>query len=63
MDADEMIEILEELIRDPDTNPTAKCTAIRTLREIAPEPPKAGAMYALDEFRPLRRKRAQAPKS
>ena len=34
----EMIRILEEIIRDPDTNPTARCTAIRTLREI-PEPP------------------------
>jgi hypothetical protein len=63
MDADEMIRILEEIIRDEDTNATARCTAIRTLREIAPEPPATGAMYALDEFRPLRRKRAQAPKS
>ena len=37
-----MIEILEEIIRDPETNPTARCTAIRTLREI-PQP------VALDE--------------
>jgi len=36
---EEMIQILEELIRDPDTNLSAKCTAIRTVREIAPEPP------------------------
>ena len=33
-----MIRILEEIIRDPETNATARCTAIRTLREI-PEPP------------------------
>jgi hypothetical protein len=32
------IRILEEIIRDPETNATARCTAIRTLREI-PEPP------------------------
>jgi hypothetical protein len=37
MDNDEMITILEEPIRDPDTNPTAKCTAIRTLRQIQGE--------------------------
>jgi hypothetical protein len=29
-----MIEILEEIARDPETNPTAKCTAIRTLVRI-----------------------------
>jgi hypothetical protein len=37
LDREEMIRILEEIIRDPETNPTARCTAIRTLREI-PEP-------------------------
>jgi hypothetical protein len=36
VDREEMIRILEEIIRDPDTNATARCTAIRTLREIAP---------------------------
>ena len=29
-----MITILEEIIRDERTNPTARCTAIRTLREV-----------------------------
>jgi hypothetical protein len=29
-----MIEILEEIIRNPETNATARCTAIRTLREF-----------------------------
>ena len=38
MEREEMITILEEIIRDPETNPTARCTAIRTLREI-PQPP------------------------
>jgi hypothetical protein len=31
-----MIRILEEIIRDEDANPTARVTAIRALREIAP---------------------------
>jgi hypothetical protein len=63
MDAEEMIGILEALIRDPDTNPTAKCTAIRALREIAPEPPKDGVLAELDEFRPRRilRKATEGP--
>ena len=43
-----MIRILEEIIRDPDTNATARCTAIRTLREI-PEPPAFDAsLYDAD---------------
>jgi hypothetical protein len=54
MDREEMIEILEEIIRDPETNPTARCTAIRTLREIAPEPPASGVLADLDELRPRR---------
>jgi hypothetical protein len=43
LEREEMIQILEEIIRDPDTNPTARVTAIRCLREF-PEPP------AVDEF-------------
>ena len=39
MDREEMIRILEEIIRDPDTNPTARVTAIRALREIPPPEP------------------------
>ena len=43
-----MIRILEEIIRDPETNATARCTAIRTLREI-PEPPAFDAsLYDAD---------------
>jgi hypothetical protein len=38
MEREEMIRILEEIIRDEDTNPTARVTAIRCLREI-PQPP------------------------
>jgi hypothetical protein len=34
MKTDEMIAILEGIIRDEATNPTAKCTAIRTLMRI-----------------------------
>ena len=38
LEHEEMIRILEEIARDPDTSPTARCTAIRALREF-PEPP------------------------
>jgi hypothetical protein len=31
-----MIEILEAIVRDPDTPATARITAIRTLNQIAP---------------------------
>ena len=34
MKTDEMTSILEAIIRDKETNPTARCTAIRTLRQI-----------------------------
>ena len=34
MTTDEMIEILEGIIRDESTNATARCTAIRTLMRI-----------------------------
>ena len=34
MKTDEMTSILEAIIRDEATNPTARCTAIRTLRQI-----------------------------
>ena len=34
LDREEMIRILEEIIRDPETNATARCTAIRTVWEI-----------------------------
>jgi hypothetical protein len=47
MDTEEMTRILEELIRDPDTNPTAKCTAIRTLKELqGKEPPGNPSEFA-----------------
>jgi hypothetical protein len=54
LDRDEMIEILEEIIRNPDTNPTARCTAIRTLLEIRPPTPSSGAWAELDELAPRR---------
>jgi hypothetical protein len=36
MQTDEMIEILEAIVRDPDTPATARITGIRTLNQIAP---------------------------
>jgi hypothetical protein len=60
MDAEEMIRILEEIIRHPDTNATARCTAIRTLREI-PEPPAADQFADLDgDVLPMPRRRVRA---
>jgi hypothetical protein len=38
MKTDEMTSILEQIIRDESTNPTARCTAIRTLRQIEQDP-------------------------
>ena len=54
MDREEMIRILEEIIRDPGTNPTARCTAIRTLLEF-PQPPAVDADLYPDDFQ-IRRK-------
>jgi len=58
METQEMIRILEELILDPDTNATAKCTAIRTLREFQErEPPASPSDFAsLYELSDIRRK-------
>ena len=33
MKADEMVTILEQIARDEGKSPTARCTAIRTLRQ------------------------------
>jgi hypothetical protein len=52
LDRDEMVEILEEIIRDPDTNSTARCTAIRTLLDIKPPAPSSGAWAELDKLAP-----------
>jgi hypothetical protein len=54
LDRNEMARILEEIIRDRDTNPTARCTAIRTLLEIKPPAPSSGAWAELDELAPRR---------
>jgi hypothetical protein len=54
MDREEMIEILEAIIRSEDAPATARCTAVRTLQLIAPEPPIDGVLAELDEFRPRR---------
>ena len=34
MKTDEMVTILEQIARDEGKSPTARCTAIRTLRQI-----------------------------
>jgi hypothetical protein len=46
-----MIEVLEEIIRDEKTNATARCTAIRTLREVQNGLPAGRNQFdELDEF-------------
>jgi hypothetical protein len=54
LDRDEMVQILEDIIRHPDTNATARCTAIRTLLEIKPPPFTSQAWADLDELAPRR---------
>ncbi len=34
MTTDEMVEILEGIARDEDKNPSARCTAVRTLMQL-----------------------------
>ena len=60
MDQNEMVRILEEIIRDEETNATARCTAIRTLLEIAPREPSSGVWADLDELAPRRNSRTKA---
>ena len=50
MKTDEMVTILEEIARDERKSPTARCTAIRTLRQI--EQDRAGDELA-DELEGL----------
>jgi hypothetical protein len=59
MDREEMIRVLEEIIRDEGAPATTRCTAIRTLLEIAPEPPSG--ITELEELYglPPRRDRAE----
>ena len=45
MEREEMIEILEEIIRDPATNPTARVTAIRALKEFPQPQPLDEPLY------------------
>lgn len=48
MEREEMIEILEEIARDPEVNPTARVTALRALKEF-PEPPAFDeSLYSAD---------------
>jgi hypothetical protein len=51
---EEMRRILEEIIRDDDTNATARCTAIRTLLEIVP--PEVSSQF--DDLHAVRLRRS-----
>jgi hypothetical protein len=53
LDREEMIRILEEIARDPNVNPTARCTAVRDLKEF-PEPPADDELlYGGDNVLPM----------
>ena len=56
LEREEMIRVLQEIIRDPDTKATARCTAIRTRREF-PQQPEAYVSADLypDDFEPRRK--------
>jgi hypothetical protein len=54
LEREEMIRILEEIIRDPDTIATARCTAIRTPREIPQQQaPASRFLYDDDAVLPM----------
>jgi hypothetical protein len=61
MTDDEMIAILEEIPRNPKSYPSARITAIRTLRDFSPEDPEPTDAFAeLDRVRPRRKARLRA---
>jgi hypothetical protein len=53
MDREEMIQILEEIIRDHETNPTARVTAIRALKEFPQPPALDESLYNEDNVLPM----------
>ena len=53
MEREEMIQILEEIIRDPDTNPTARVTAIPALKEFPKPPALDPSLYNEDDVLPM----------
>jgi hypothetical protein len=60
MTDDEMIAILEEIPRNPKSYPSARITAIRTLRDFSPEDPEPTDAFAeLDRVRPRHKVRLQ----
>ena len=62
MEREEMIQILEEIIRDPDTNPTARVTAIRALKEFPKPPALDPSLYSEDDVLPMTGPVARAAK-
>ncbi len=48
-----MVQILEEIIRDPNTNPTARVTAIRALKEFPNSPALDESLYNEDNVLPM----------
>jgi len=60
MTEDEMIEVLEAIIRDEDVPATARVTAIRTLRQFDDDEKRPNGAFAdLDELAPRRHYRTK----
>jgi hypothetical protein len=57
MDTEQMVEILESIILNEEAPATARCTAIRTLLEIAPADPSKATGFA-DLYQPPTRRQA-----
>jgi hypothetical protein len=62
MDRDEMIEILEEIARDPKQQPGARVTALRTLRELRDEDEAKDPANGFDDLDEVGKQRAKRPK-
>ena len=50
MKTDEMVTILEQIARDEDKSPTARCTAIRTLRQLERDRESDGLADELEDL-------------
>ena len=53
MEREEMIQILEEIARDEETNPTARVTALRALKEFPKPPALDPSLYSEDDVLPM----------
>ena len=53
LEVEEMVRLLEEIARDPDSNPSARVTAIRALRLFPESLPLDESLYHPDNVLPM----------